>query len=386
LSTSLNINLADPGLYERGEGEGAWSVLRAECPVYRNVAEDIDPFWAVTRYEDASRVLRDPRTFCSSRGMRVGAPPASVSAASERMLIATDPPRHGKIRGILSASFVPRAARERHDRIGQIADRVVTAMLADEDPVDFPTAVVPLPAGTLCDLLGVPAADWDYIAGLTGLAFGEQSNEGIDGDLEKTIAHTELFGYLHELAAAKRSFPGEDVVSRLVGATVDGVSLSDDEILLNCEGVINGGVETTRHAASRGVLGFLGTAVEEILRWATPPLMVMRHATRDVEIGAVRIGAGEAVVVVNGSANRDEDAFLRADRLEIDRRSNRHLSFGLGPHFCIGAALAKIELTALFGALSRRVTAIEPAGPARHLRSNFIWGLASLPVVLQADR
>jgi cytochrome P450 len=114
--------------------------------------------------------------------------------------------------------------------------------------------------------------------------------------------------------------------------------------------------------------------------------MVLRHATRDVRIGSVEIGAGEAVVVVNGSANHDEDAFPRADRLEIDRRPNRHLSFGLGPHFCIGAALAKIELTALFAALSRRVAKIEPAGEACHLRSNFIWGLASLPVTLRADR
>lgn len=397
----MKINLADPGLYERGEGEAAWSALRSECPVYRNVAESIDPFWAVTKYEDVAMVLRDPTTFRSSHGMRVGAPPASVRAASEKMMIVSDPPRHGKIRKVLSASFAPRAARGRQERIRQIAAKALERMLESEGVVDFVAAVAALPAYTVCDLLGVPAEDWSYIAGLTGTAFGEQADEDIDGDLEKTIAHTELFGYLYELAQSKRAKPGEDIVSRLATAVVDGAPLSDDEVLLNCEGVINGGVETTRHAASRGLLAFLRfpdqwkklrrepellpSAIEEVLRWATPPLMVMRHAARDVQIAQVNVRAGEAVVVVNGSANRDEDVFPKADTFQLDRKPNRHLSFGLGPHFCIGAALARMELIALFDILASRVHVIEPAGEVRHLRSNFIWGLASLPVFLRQD-
>jgi cytochrome P450 len=314
------------------------------------------------------------------------------------MKIVTDPPRHGAIRQVLAPVFAPRAARRWQARIDEIAADVVARILEAEAPVDFATEVTALPAFTVCDLLGVPTADWGEISRLTATAFGAKQSGGIDGDAEKVVAHTELFAYLDDLARAKRKEPGEDIVSRLVAGPADGEPFSDDEILLNCEGVINGGVETTRHAASRGILGFLrnpaqwsrlrsepqlsSAAVEEVLRWATPPLMVMRHATRDVSIADVPIAAGEPIVVCNAAANRDPAVFPDPEAMLIDRHPNRHLSFGLGPHFCIGAALARMELSALFGALSGRVRAIEEAGEVRHLRSNFIWGVSSLPVIL----
>lgn len=396
---SESVDLADPGLYEGGEPELAWARMREVGPVHRNPGEgEVEPFWALVGYEECAVVLRDPATFCSSQGMRVGAPRSSVRAAAGKMMIVTDPPRHGAIRQVLAPLFAPRAARRRQGRIEEIAADVVAKMLDAEAPVDFVAEVTALPAFTVCDLLGVPSADWGEISRLTATAFGAQQSGGIDGDAEKIVAHTELFAYLDDLARTKRREPGEDIVSRLVASPAGAEPFSDDEILLNCEGVINGGIETTRHAASRGVLGFLrnpaqwsrlrkepqlsATAVEEVLRWATPPLMVMRHATRDVTIAGVPIAAGEPVVVCNAAANRDPAVFPDPEAMLIDRRPNRHLSFGLGPHFCIGAALARMELSALFGALSRRVRAIEGAGEVRHLRSNFIWGLSSLPVIL----
>jgi cytochrome P450 len=395
------INLADPTLYESGEPEVVWSYLRDHHPVYLNRGEATSAFWALTRHAEAASVLRDPTTFVSSGGMRVGAPEASVRAASGRMMIVTDPPRHGKIRGSLAPLFAPRAARMREKRVAAIVEEVVDTMLGRAGVCDFAVDVVALPAYTVCDLLGVPPEDWRRVSALTGAAFGEQEGEGIDGDFEKTAAHIELFDYLDHLVRRRRTAPRDDFVSQLVTARVDGRPLSDDEILLNCEGVINGGIETTRHAAARGMLAFaeskrqwaklrespslLAPAVEEILRWASPPLMVMRHATAPTELAGQAIESGDAVVICNAAVNRDPTVFHDPEAFDISRAPGRHLALGLGPHFCIGAALARIELHALFAALTRRVVDVQLVGPPRHLRSNFIWGLSELQLLLTAS-
>ncbi len=394
----MTIDLADLDLYEHGDPDAAFAVLRGETPVYRNPPPD--PFWAVTRYADAVAVYRDPATFSSARGMVLGVDPGQGDPASGRMLVVTDPPRHPKLRRIISGVFTPRMMRRLEDRVRATVQRLVERALARGECEFVDDVAARLPVAIICEILGVPPADQDWMYHLTSTAFGggdPRAAEEVSTE-DRGQAYGEIFEYYRDLAGQRRRTPGPDLVSRLVHGEVDGVPLGTEEVMLNCTNLIIGGNETTRHAAAGGLLALaeredawrqlradaaaVPTLVEEVLRWTTPGMHVLRTSTVDAELGGQRIRAGDRVVVWNASANRDEDVFADPQRFDVFRAPNRHIAFGQGGHHCLGAALARTELTALFEELVKQVASIELAGPVRRTRSCVLRGIRRLPVRL----
>lgn len=387
-------DLADPDLYAGGDPHAVWRRLRAEQPLFWNEQDGRPGFWAVTRYDDAVRVYKDPATFSSAKGILLGTAQGRGDPAGGKMLALTDPPRHGELRALVNRWFTPGAVAELEEAMRRIAGRLVDTAVGRGD-CDFVRDVAgPLPVHVICWLLGVPRADRDMLYELTSRAFGVEDRAG------QSAAHQSILLYFMELAERRRLAPADDLVSVLVDATVQGKPLSDTEILLTCDNLLVGGVENVRHAASGGILALLEhpgelrrlrtdpslvpTAVEEILRWTSPATHIVRTVRREVELRGQTIEAGSLVTIWNPSANRDEDVFPAADRFDAGRTPNRHLALGVGEHFCIGAGLARQELRVLVEELLARTSAVELAGAPVRLRSCEINGFERLPVKLVA--
>lgn len=383
-------DLSDPALYSDGDPEAVWRYLRANAPLVW-VPRARGGFWAVTGYALARTVLRDAERFSSEGGMRLDADPRSVAASAGRMLIVTDPPRHASLRRTMNTGFNPRTLRRIEQSMRRVVrDAVDKALAAGEcDLVELAAA---LPVAVVCDLLGVPAADRDFMLAMTRDAFGS------DGQTAGIQAHSALLVYYSDLVRRRRREPADDLVSTMIAGVVEGRPLTDVDVMLNCDGLISGGNETTRHATVGGLLALYGhagqldrlraepallpTAVAEVLRWTSPALHVLRTATTECELAGQTIRAGDRVTVWIPSANRDEDVFEQADTFRIDRADNRHLTFATGTHTCIGAALATAEVRVMIEEMSRRVAEVQPLAPPRRLRSNLIRGYQSAPVRL----
>ena len=325
---------------------------------------------------------------------------AGGDPAAGRMLVVTDPPRHAKLRRVVNGSVSPRVIR----RLERTVRRVVDARLDEAlergtcDVVEVVAA--PLPVAVVCDLMGIPETDWALLHDLTSRAFGfdDPAFQERSAHETKAGAHAEIMLYYSQLLDERRGHPGDDLVSVLASGEVDGEPLADEEILLNCDNLVLGGNETTRHSAAGALLALathpdewerlrsdpalVPQAVEEVLRWTTPAMHVLRVATRDGTVGGTAIAAGEAVTIWNASANRDERVFARASSFDVGRTPNRHLAFGFGEHFCVGAAIARLELRTLLEAVVERVRRLEVAGEPDRLRSNFIRGYRRLPLRL----
>jgi len=388
------IDLADADLYVRDEAAAAWACLRRERPVHWNSRPDGTGFWAITRYRDAVRVLKDATTFRSEAGMRLDRDPAATAAAAGRLMIVTDAPRHAKIRRVISSAFTPRMVARLEVTMRETV-RAELSALPDGEPCEFTDVASVLPLSVVCQLLGVPEADWAFMLRCTRIAFGESDSDPMD----RLEAHADILAYYQDLLAERRRRPRDDVISAMVHGTVDGVALTDEEIVLNCDGLISGGNETTRHASVGGLLALIhdpgqwrsaaesptdtDTLVNEILRHTSPAMHVLRTPREDVEVAGQLIRAGEPVTVWLPSANRDDEVFADAHRFDRTRTPNNHIAFGVGPHYCLGATLARTELRVLFGELLATFADGEPAGPPRRLRSTLIWGYESAPVLLR---
>jgi cytochrome P450 len=406
----LNIN--NPDYYQRhGYPHEAWRRLRAEAPVYWYEGRDATPgFWAITKYEDIVRISRDPLTFSSrdhslstaqAAQQRTDGRPEDRGARGDLMMLSADPPRHVRLRRLVNKGFTPRqiAALEPHVRA------LVRGILDDVAPrgeCDFVEDIAArLPLAVICEMMGLPREDWQRIYELTNRTVGAQDPEyqqtqmgSGDTGMRAWVEITRYFAGL--VAQRRRSERGEDLVSVLVDAEMDGEKLSDDELLAFCNLLIIAGNETTRNATSGGMLALIEhpdqrarlladpalipTAVEEILRWVTPVVHFARVATRDTEVRGQPIRAGEKVVMWYPSANRDEEVFADPFTFDVGREPNDHLAFGIGEHFCLGASLARLELRVMFEELLARLPDIEPAGPVQRLRSNFIGGIKHMPV------
>ncbi|MEN3357970.1 MAG: hypothetical protein V7637_1952 [Mycobacteriales bacterium] len=393
------VDLADPDLYATGDPLPVWAWLRRNAPVFRNppTAQLPSGFWALTKYQDQVAVLRNTRDFTSTTGMLLGHQDDAALAASGRMLVVTDPPLHTKLRHILAPVFGPRMMARLRDSLtatigGLVRERV------DAGEFDFVSEIAArIPTTVVCDLMGVPRQDWAWMSRLTSSAFGWELDDGRPATrAEREAGNAEIYLYYLELIPARRADPGDDVISALVSGLVDGRRLSDEDVMLNCGGIVTAGNETTRHASAGAVLAFsefgaewaalrasevaLEPAVEEILRWTTPGLHVLRTCTGSVEIRGVTIDPGEVVTLWTPSANRDEDLFEAPDVLRLGRTPNRHLTFGLGAHYCLGAALARLELAVLIDQLRTHVGRIDLAGPYLRLPDTFLWGFGRMPV------
>jgi cholest-4-en-3-one 26-monooxygenase len=365
--------------------------LRAEAPVARHAETGA---WVLTRHADVTAASRDPQTYCSGRGillMEIGA-----TYDTPPTMMHTDPPAHTRYRKLVQPAFSPSVMRRLDEVISERARRAVAALPAGE-PVDVVGELaVPFPLRVISDLLGIPEDDWPR--------FFEWSEAAIPGATdwpEERIAELmgEMVTYLLSTAAARRADPQDDVISLLATVEVDGDTLDDTELAMFLVQLLVAGNETTRNALSGGLVAFserpdqwvrlradpslIATAVDEVLRWTTPVVYFMRTTTREVTVGDVTLPADTPVVLHYLAANRDEAEFgPTAGEFDVTRDPNHHLAFGSGPHFCLGAALARIELRAVLEALAARFAAIEPAGPVERSMSLVIAGVRSAPLVL----
>lgn len=389
-------DLSDPRHYAAEGIEEVWRRLREARPLFLTRRTTGADFWSVLSHDLAGQVLRNSAVFSSTGGMRLDADPVANEAAAGKMLIVTDPPRHGGVRRIINSGFTPRMVQRLTDNIRVTAAEVIEDAL-EQGEVDLTRVASRLPVSVISDMLGVPRSDWDFMLELTMIAFGADESAGTD---PKRIAeaHTELLVYYDELLRLRRREPQDDIVSALAHGAVDGVPLTDEEILLNCNGLISGGNETTRHATVGGLLALmqqpsewarlraeaelLPSAVQEILRFTSPALHVLRTARQDVSLGNQSIRAGEQVAVWLPAANRDGAVFADPDRFDVARTPNRHLAFAQGTHFCLGSALATSELTIFFEEFLARVADVTPREAPQRMQSNLIWGFTSAPVTL----
>jgi cytochrome P450 len=363
--------------------------LRAEAPV----AYAADPgAWVLSRHADVTAAARDPATFCSGRGILLSEIGASYD--NPPTMMHTDPPAHTRYRKLVQPAFAPSVMRPLEAAIRDRAARAVAALPIGE-PVDVVAELaVPFPLRVIADLLGVPEDDW--------ARFYEWSEAAIPGATdwpEERILELmgEMVGYLLATAAERRDRPAGDVISLLATVEVDGERLGDAELAMFLVQLLVAGNETTRNALSGGLVAFaerpdqwaglraapgaVEGAVEEVLRWTTPVVYFMRTTTRPVEVRGRTIPADAPVVLHYLAANRDEEEFgPTADRFDIARAPNHHVAFGSGPHFCLGAALARIELRTMFDALAARFATVEPAGPVERSMSLVIAGVRRAPL------
>ncbi|MCH0561401.1 cytochrome P450 [Streptomyces sp. MUM 16J] len=386
------INLVDPGLYAHGDPFVQWRWLRANEPMYWHPPTELPGFWALTRYEDIRDAYRDAETFSSAQGILLRPADHGADPGGGRTLALTDAPRHKQLRGLVDSWFAVRSVRALEAEMKVVARRVVDEAL-ERGSCDFVADIAArVPLYVICKMMGVPQADWERLYTLTSQAFGA-------GDpAARRFAHLDILGYFEELQEEKADDPGDDLVSVLATATVDGESLGAEDVILNCNNLLVGGTENTRIAAAGGMLALLEhpeqlqrlyeepelmpSAVEEILRWTSTATHIMRTAVRPVEIHGRKVEPGDRVTFWLPSANRDETVFEDPDRFDITRQPNRHLSLGFGEHFCLGSMLAKVELRLLYQELVSRSIRVELDGPTKLLDSIVVNGPELMPVRL----
>ncbi|MGW0330972.1 cytochrome P450 [Streptomyces sp. NPDC003011] len=397
-------DLTDPRTFQQPKAELAalWRRFRHESPVHWHAVTGraVPGFWVVSRHQDVMEVYRDNKRFTSERGNVLATLLEGGDSAAGKMLAVTDGRRHRELRNLLLKAFAPRVLQPVVDGVGRRADRLVRQAVARGE-CDFAQDVAEhIPMATVADLLGVPPSDRDYLLSLTKQALSAEE-AGVPED-EALVARNELLLYFAELAEDRRLDPRDDVVSVLAGATIDGVPLSEQEIVFNCYSVIIGGDETSRLSMICAMNELIehpeqwrrlrsgevsvDSAVEEVLRWVTPAMHFGRRALTDVRIGERTIRAGDVVTLWNSSANFDEEVFGRPEVFDLGRTPNKHVSFGYGPHFCLGAYLGRVEIHALLTALRAHVAEASATAPGRRIHSNFLYGYSSLPVSLRPAR
>lgn len=398
------INLVDPDLYQRsGAPHDQFAWLRAHAPVYWHAhggADGWPGFWAVTRHQDVAYISRHPEIYSSARRLVVfGENPDHVIEMQRLMMLNMDPPQHTRQRSFVNRGFTPRMIGRLEQHITQICHALIDD-IARRQEADFVTDIAaPLPLQVICELVGAPPEDRARIFELSNALVGFDDPEYRSDPGVGMRAAAELYAYGSELAERRREQPGDDIVTQLLQPDDAGEVLSTDEFDLFFLLLTVAGNETTRNAASGGMLAFLEhpqqwqrlladpglvpAAAEEIVRWVSPVNLFRRTAARDTELSGQQIAEGDKVVFFYSSANRDEDVFVAPQEFDIGRDPNPHVGFGGGgPHFCLGRHLAALELRVLLQALAERIPGIALDGEVSRLRSNFINGIKHMPVRL----
>jgi cytochrome P450 len=389
------------------ERHQVFAALRAtKEPVFVDYAPDagqpVDGFFALTRHEQILDVSRNPEVFSSEpTATSLDDPPPALREFVGSM-ISMDDPRHARLRRIVSRAFTPRMIKKFEDDVAQVAAEIVDR-LVERGPCDFVTEVaMPLPLTIICTMMGIPESEYDAVIDATNLIIGvgDPDYVGPDGE-DRASMLVERFSYLHrlmgELARERRARPSDDLVTALVTADVEGESLTERELGKFFGLLVIAGNETTRTALSHALTLFtdhpdqrallledldarLPGAVEEVVRYATPVTWMRRTVTRDTELLGHTYRAGDRVVLYYNSANRDEAVFDRPDVFDITRAPNPHVGFGgPGPHFCLGAHLARREITVLLRELFTRLPAIHATAPPVRQRTSFVNGISRLP-------
>ncbi|WP_052868547.1 cytochrome P450 [Streptomyces niger] len=389
----MTIDLANPDLYTTDARFGMWDeYIRSDAKVWSEPGFSPSGFWSVFSHRDVSAVLSPKAPFTSEYGMMIGFDAEHPDNSGGRMLVVSE----GNWHSVLKRLIGPFLSRLRAPELRSVLQREVQEIverLRTEDSTDIALSVGPrLPAAIVCEVIGVPLSEREQLIELTNHAFGGE--ESSFDKMTPAEAHTEILFYFHELIERRQREPGPDLVSALLA---DG-RLTTEDVLINCDNVLIGGNETTRHSitgafhalhAFPGALDALHAdpdlmdrAVEEVVRWTSPAAHVLRVATEDCEIGGQEIHKGQPVVAWLSAANRDERLFPDPHRFVPDRAANRHLGFGNGPHHCLGAALARLELRELLRQLTAEVRAVNLRGEATWMRSNLVQGYSRLEVSL----
>jgi cytochrome P450 len=403
------VDLTDLDMWARGAPYGEFARLRREAPVaWHDEAPPNSGFWSVHCYKDIVDASRDVATFSSARGISFEEP-TDEDMAARRTIIDTDPPDHTKLRKIVSGSFTQRAVAVYQHFVEGLTERVLDARLADGE-LEFVDAVAKeVPIRVLARIMGLPEAELDRFIDLgdrliantdpevTDIVWGRDDTDAYRKFPFRSPYGKQLWDLGRRIVAERLRAPGDDLLSTLLRAEVDGDRLTKTDLDNFFSILVVAGNETTRIAIAQGVLAFCehpgqwerlradpglaDTAAEEVLRWTCPTHFMRRTATTDTELGGAAIRAGDKVVLWYVSGNRDEAEFPDPELFDVARSPNRHLSFGRGgPHLCLGAHLARLEVRVVLAALARRVTRFELAGPPRRIRSNFTNGLRELPV------
>ena len=398
------IDITDPDLYANGIPHEVFARLRREDPVAQCLYEG-RPFWSVTRYADLTTVTRDPSTYSSARGMTNLPDLTPDQMAARRSIIDTDPPEHVRLRKLAMPAFTGRRVRGYEETTSEIA-RALLRDAADAGEVDIVSAIAaPLPIRVIVGILGVPEEDTDHLVRLSDELI---DSSGLADDAYGNVTPLELlpfsspashalFEYGEQLGRERRAHPQDDLVTTLVEAQVDGDRLSEAEYRNMFHVLVFAGNETTRTAISNGIAAFIDNpdqlellhaqpelidqAVEEIIRYATPVLHMRRTATRDTELAGTQIRENDKVVIWYASANFDETEFPDPLRFDITRPVRPpQVSFGAkGPHHCLGAPLARLEINILLREILAQGLRFEGNGPIERTRSNFVNGIAALP-------
>lgn len=394
---SDDLDLYEPATYGAGFPHEHFTRMRAERPIFHTEHPSWPGgYWNAVRHGDVQGISRDSSVWSSQPTpfLEVG-----EDAASSMLLISLDPPDHTKMRLLVNRGFTPRRVQDLTGKIQATIDRLLDAQVGREGCDLVRDVAVELPLQVIADLVGVPDEDRHQIFEWTEQTFGFDASVTAE---QRSAAAMSMYGYADRMCELRAAHPEryDDLLSVLVGAEVDGESLSQLQIAVFFLLLQNAGSETTRNLITSGTVALLEhpdqmallkaeparipNAIEELLRWTTPVMQFVRRARRDTEVAGQRIAAGEPVVLWYASANRDEGVFADPFRLDITRDATAQVSFGAGgPHFCLGASLARLEAKLMFEAIVDRMEGLElAADPATlpRVNSNLIDGLAALPV------
>jgi cytochrome P450 len=394
--------LATPRAYtDEGKLHAALTHLRADAPVSWVEVPGYRPFWAISKHADIMEIERANTLFTNSpRPVLVTAEGDELQAGiGVSTLIHMDDPQHRDVRAIGANWFRPKAMRAMKVRIDELAKIYVDRMLERGPECDFVQEVaVNYPLYVILSLLGMPESDFPMMLKLTQELFGSDDDEFKRGTSaeDQMPALLEMFQYFTTLTASRRQNPTEDLASAIANAVIDGEPLSDIDVVSYYLIIAAAGHDTTSATISGGFLalienpeqreklrrdlGLMGLATEEMIRWVTPVKAFMRTATEDTSVREVPIAAGESVLLSYPSGNRDEDVFDDPFDFDVARDPNKHIAFGYGVHFCLGAALARMETGSFFTELLPRLDSVELAGEPQHVATTFVGGLKHLPI------
>jgi cytochrome P450 len=397
------VDLVGAEVHGEGDPHAIWHAMRAREPVHWQQVDEKLGFWSATTHEDVTRVLRDHNSFTSEHGTLLNLL-GRKDPASRQQLPATDPPRHTKMRSPVQRALNSRIL-ERHRVLIRNEVKHLFADIVDGEPFDFAAMTGKLPMAVTGTLMGLDRADWPELTYLTSQAIAPDDPEFImpeGGQVTLQRAHRALFATFTESMGRRKGDGDGDLIDVLRTMDFeDGRKLRPGEIVSNCYSLLLGANVTTPHVPNAAMIELsqegkyadwaahpelLLSGINEALRWASPASHFMRYAKHDVRLSDVTVRQGEPVVAWLGSANRDEKVFPDPYAFDIRRNPVRHLAFGVGPHYCVGHAVARITLQEFFTEMFDQFEGFAPAGAQEHLHSNFIAGLKHLPVTATRRR